>query len=492
MSDTTFLLWRCIAQEADLNRSLPLILSALQNSTSVKALALMTCSDKDSLMSVCGVTGESADVLTTKAMRQWVTNAHQRNAAISVYNDETFGGRVICMKLAPAGGLASAAVFVCSADVVSKTIKDIEVYYEPLSVALVNHIRVSELYRLRKQAEAQREGLVNRMGRDDLHNQIVGAQDGLSEIMQQVSLVAPADSTALILGETGSGKEVIARAIHQQSSRHNMPFIRVNCGAMPPEMMDSELFGHEKGSFTGAGGLRRGWFERADQGTLFLDEIGELPMAAQVRLLRVIQEGTLTRVGAEKEIHVNVRIIAATHRNLLELVKTGQFREDLWYRLNVFPLYLPSLKERLSDIPALAHHFAVRAAKKLGLPFVAPDSEQIALLSQYDWPGNVREMQVVIERAAILGRGVSLELSKALGSVLSASSSLQSQPYTHATATRIETMDDIIVNGIKKALNVTNGRVEGQYGAAKLLAVNPNTLRSKMRKYGIAVKKVIN
>jgi transcriptional regulator with GAF, ATPase, and Fis domain len=308
--------------------------------------------------------------------------------------------------------------------------------------------------------------------------------------MHKVNLVAPSDSTVLILGETGSGKEVIARAIHQQSSRKDQPFIRVNCGAIPPELVDSELFGHEKGSFTGALENKKGWFERANRGTLFLDEVGELPLFAQVRLLRVLQEGTLTRVGAESETWVDVRIIAATHRDLQQHVHKGLFREDLWYRLHVFPIFIPPLRERVPDIPELATHFIKRASKKLGLPNPYITESQLQQLYEYSWPGNIREMQVVIERAVILGEGNRLELSTALGNI---NATLQTTPPNPVLSiesnTNQLTLDETIIIAIKDALKQSQGRVDGYFGAAKALNINPNTLRSKMRKYQITIEK---
>ena len=199
------------------------------------------------------------------------------------------------------------------------------------------------------------------------------------------------------------------------SARAAGPFIRVNCGAIPPDLIDSELFGHEKGSFTGAVGTRRGWFERADEGTLFLDEIGELPPAAQVRLLRVLQEGVFERVGGEHSIKVDVRIVTATHQDLATMVQHGRFREDLWYRIAVFPIVLPPLREHPEDIAALAEHFARRAALRFGLTPQLPSPQDIALLTDYAWPGNVRELAAVIDRATILGAGKRLEVGKALG-----------------------------------------------------------------------------
>src|SRR4029453_8506677 len=200
----------------------------------------------------------------------------------------------------------------------------------------------------------------------------------------------------------GTGKEVVSRAIHTRSTRGAAPFIRVNCGAIPSELVDSQLFGHERGSFTGAADTRKGWFERADGGTLFLDEIGELPLPAQVRLLRVLQDGFIERVGGQQPLKVDVRIVAATHRDLAAMVKNATFREDLWYRINVFPILLPRLAERIEDIPALARHLAQRAANRFGLPFVEPTTADLHALLNYSWPGNIRELGAVMHRAAIL------------------------------------------------------------------------------------------
>src|SRR3984957_18470548 len=234
---------------------------------------------------------------------------------------------------------------------------------------------------------------------------IVGESSVLKSVLQEVSLVAPTDSTVLIFGETGTGKELIARAIHAKSKRSMRPFIRVNCAAIPPSLIASELFGHEKGAFTGALQRRLGRFEAAHHGTIFLDEIGELPMKTQITLLRVIQEREFERVGSSHPISVDVRIIAATNRDLKAAVTAGTFAEDMFYRLNVFPIEVPALRERMEDIPLLVEHLVERFAKRVGKTFRTIKMNTIALLQAYDWPGNIRELQNVIERSVILSAG---------------------------------------------------------------------------------------
>jgi transcriptional regulator with GAF, ATPase, and Fis domain len=284
----------------------------------------------------------------------------------------------------------------------------------------------------------------------------------------------------LLLGETGVGKDIIANTIHFLSLRKDAPFIKVNCGAIPEALVDSELFGHEKGAFTGAVAQKRGRFERAQTGTLLLDEIGELPLEAQVRLLRVLQDKEIERVGGHKSISLNIRIIAATNRNLEEMVKTGHFREDLWYRLNVFPIWIPPLRQRKADIPALVDYFLQEKSRELKLPDiprVAPG--QIELLINYDWPGNVRELQNLIERALIL---------KPKGPLTFESIHIQKQQQVFSEVQQpnhIEKLDVIVGRHISFALSRSKGKIHGKGGAAELLGINPNTLRSRMRKLGI-------
>jgi transcriptional regulator with GAF, ATPase, and Fis domain len=354
---------------------------------------------------------------------------------------------------------------------------------EPLTVALENDGRLRELGQLRASAEADKQSLLTRLGREKVSDTIVGADMGLRPVLARVDQVARSDTSVLLLGETGSGKEVVARAVHDRSLRAQGPFIRVNCGAIAPELIDSELFGHEKGSFTGAVAQRKGWFERADGGTLFLDEIGELPASVQVRLLRVLQDGGLHRVGGEQPVQVDIRVIAATHRDLTAMVQQGGFREDLWYRIAVFPILIPPVRERLEDIPELARHFSRRAAVKLGLHVQLPTTADIEQLQNYAWPGNVREMAAVIERAAILGQGERLEIGAALGLVPVPGH--KAGIALSETRRAFSTLEETMADHIRAALKRTLGRVEGPQGAARLLGINPHTLRSRMRKLGI-------
>jgi hydrogenase-4 transcriptional activator len=364
---------------------------------------------------------------------------------------------------------------------------------EPFAAALENDSRLREMQSLREALEADKQALLSRLDRHDITESIVGAETGLGPVMERVEQVAASDVPVLILGETGSGKEVVARAIHQRSRRASGPILRVNCGAIPPDLIDSELFGHERGSFTGADATRNGWFERADGGTLFLDEIGELPLAAQVRMLRVLQDGAFERVGGHTPITVDVRLVAATNADLPALIAQGKFREDLWYRINVFPIHLPPLRQRITDISAFAAHFATRAGKRLGGRALVPTPRDVTLLSTYPWPGNVRELAAVIERAVILGNGRRLEIAQALGtpasiespSSVSVAREWPPPPRVSTESRAIATLDDAMLRHIESTLEATFGRVEGPFGAARLLGINPHTLRSRMRKLGI-------
>ena len=356
----------------------------------------------------------------------------------------------------------------------------------PLSFAISHDRLVHAVERLEEAVEADRRALTQPL---DVSASLIGAETGLREVMERVELVAPTDAPVLILGETGSGKEVIARALHAGSSRRNGPVMRVNCGAIPSELIDSELFGHERGSFTGAVSDRKGWFERADGGTLFLDEVAELSLAAQVRLLRILQDGSFERVGGQRPQTVDVRLVAATHRDLAGMVRDRLFREDLYYRINIFPIRLPPLRERPQDIAALASHFARKAGLRLGASPVLLTQADVELLLSYDWPGNVRELAAVVERATILGNGRKLDLERALGHVPGRAAAPPDALPPGRPDAPFPTLDEATSTHLVAALSRTGGRIEGPRGAAMLLGINPHTLRARMRKLGVDWKR---
>ena len=338
-----------------------------------------------------------------------------------------------------------------------------------------------------------RTATVRPLTRDQLINgdvregeeRLIGGDTGLAAVMARARMVSRSSAPVLLFGETGTGKEIIARAIHEHSPYRSGPFRRVNCGAIPSELIDSELFGHEAGAFTGAVARRKGWFEQADGGTLFLDEVGELALAAQIRLLRVVQDGEVVRVGGERPVRVNVRIVAATHRDLPAMVEAQTFREDLYYRLSVFPIVIPPLRDRPSDIRAFADYFAARAANRFGLRPVPVSDDDVRLLTAYRWPGNVREMAAVMDRAVLVGQGRALSITAALGqNQMTAISPLAPVADTPVSG-HIEPLDVVMRRHIEAALRDAHGRVEGPHGAAKVLRINPHTLRARMRKLRI-------
>jgi len=354
--------------------------------------------------------------------------------------------------------------------------------HEPFAIAMSNALKHQEVIRFKDMLADDNRYLFDEL-RSFMGDEIVGSDFGLKTVMEMVQQVAMLDSPVLLLGETGTGKEVIANAIHYSSPRKDGPFIKVNCGAIPETLLDSELFGHEKGAFTGAVSQKRGRFERADRGTIFLDEIGELPPQAQIRLLHVLQNKEIERVGGTGSIPVDIRIISATHRNLEEMIASGRFREDLWFRLNVFPIPIPPLRQRKEDIPALVHHFIDRKSVELKFterPVLAPGA--IDRLIAYDWPGNVRELENMIERALIQHRG----------GVLSFETLLPLPVFGDREATRdagrnraLVSLDEINARHIRRALEMAGGKINGGGGAAQILGVHPNTLRKRMNKLGI-------
>jgi formate hydrogenlyase transcriptional activator len=304
--------------------------------------------------------------------------------------------------------------------------------------------------------------------------QIIGKSPALESVLEQVEQVAPTDSTVLIQGETGTGKELIARAIHNLSARCGRPFIKLNCAAIPFDLLESELFGHEKGAFTGAIAQKVGRFELADKGTLFLDEVGDIPPALQPKLLRVLQEQEFERLGSTRTQQVNIRLVAATNRNLAEMVKRSEFRSDLYYRLNVFPIPLPPLRARRDDIPALVEHFVELYSRRMDKPIdqIAPDT--MSALASYPWPGNIRELQNFIERSVIMTSGNVLQPPLA---------TLQSS--TGAESLGAVTLEDAERDHIRKILEQTHWVVAGPNGAAARLGIKRSTLYFRMQKLGI-------
>jgi transcriptional regulator with GAF, ATPase, and Fis domain len=351
---------------------------------------------------------------------------------------------------------------------------------EPFAVALSNALKHQEVLKLKDMLMDDNKYLRQELLSLSI-DEIVGSDFGLKDVMEMVRKVAPLDSPVVLLGETGVGKGVIASAIHSLSARNKGPFITVDSGAIPETLIDSELFGYEKGAFTGAVEQKRGRFERANHGTIFLDEIGELPPHAQIRMLRVLQEKVIERVGGSKSIAVDIRIIAATHRNLSEMVKTNQFREDLWFRINVFPIIIPPLRERKEDISALVYYFINKKTRELKLPGV-PELATGAIdrLLQYNWPGNVRELENVVEREMILSKSGQLTFNILGGQETTAAQQPCFKPGENALS-----LDEANAQHIRQALQLTKGVVHGPEGAAALLNINPSTLRSRMKKLGI-------
>jgi transcriptional regulator with GAF, ATPase, and Fis domain len=351
---------------------------------------------------------------------------------------------------------------------------------DPCAIALSNTLRHQEVLELKDLLTDDNQYLHGELRRL-AGEEVIGAEFGLKGVMEMVRQVAPLSSPVLLLGDTGTGKEVIANAIHNRSPRNEGPFIKVNCGAIPETLMDSELFGHERGAFTGALSQKRGRFERAHGGTIFLDEIGELPLEAQVRLLRVLQEKEIERVGGTRSIKVDIRVIAATHRDLEAMLKQSRFREDLYFRLKVFPIAIPPLRERMADLPALLQYFMQRKSREMGLRGI-PSLAMNALdrLMAYHWPGNVRELENAVERALILSKGNPLTFNDL--EVAPPADAVRTAPLQDEQSLQ---MDVVMSRHIRQVLAMTGGRVEGEKGAARLLGIKPNTLRHRMTKLGI-------
>jgi len=353
-----------------------------------------------------------------------------------------------------------------------------------LSLALQNYLAFEEIDELRRKLEGERTCLLDEIKAGHNFEEIIGRSASLGAVLRRVSQVAPTDATVLIQGETGTGKELFARALHNLSSRKQRTLIKINCAALPAPLIESELFGHEKGSFTGATERRIGKFELAEGGTIFLDEIGELPLELQAKLLRVLQEREFERLGGRQIIKVDVRVLAATNRDLAKEVAEGRFREDLFFRLNVFPLVIPPLSERRDDIAMLAAHFAAKYAREFGKPLRLFKESDMKRLVEREWKGNIRELAHLIEQAVIVSDGASLDFS----SILSPAQPVAGRPSGGAVKTMQDFELDIAVlerELILDALDRSKGRVSGIGGAAELLAMHPKTLYSRIDKLGL-------
>ncbi len=381
-------------------------------------------------------------ILTASGEVKWVLNRFR-----DVYTD---GGEVAAIE----GFFADMTERIQAENALSQALSEVE--------HLKNRLEEENIY-LRQEIRSS-YNFGNIISRSELFQQVLG----------QIEQVAGTDATVLIVGETGTGKELVARAVHSRSGRKERPLVKVNCAALPSNLIESELFGHEKGAFTGAIARKIGRFELAHRGTIFLDEIGELPMELQVKLLRVLQEGEFDRLGNPNTIHVDVRVIAATNRDLEKAVEDGSFREDLYYRLNVFPIRVPPLRERQEDVPLLVEHFVQTFSKKAGKPIEKIPRKVMDILQDYHWPGNVRELENIIERAVILSQGTRLELGNWFS---------RKEGTLHQE--KLATLEDVERDHITKVLKATKWKVSGKHGAADILGMNPQTLFSRMKKLKI-------
>lgn len=370
--------------------------------------------------------------------------------------------------------------------------------YDATHIELINHLsghleKIIPMLLLKIKKESRNSKAVSGILelRTSLEHQRIdltlNSQYGLKNVVNQVEQVGPLESPVLITGETGVGKEIIAQWLHGVSNRSHQPFIAVNCGALPETLLDSELFGYEKGAFTGAAHKRAGYFEQADKGIIFLDEVGELSLPAQTKLLRVLQNKTFQRVGGSEPVTIDVRVVAATNRNIPEMIKKQAFREDLWYRLNVFPIEVPPLRNRKQDIPVLVQYLINSKLYEMNLPFKPKlGPEAMDQLMEYDWPGNIRELQNIIERALILSKGEPLSFPGLIPQKKGAA--LENTSYKDG---RFLSMDQMVTRHIHQSLKLSQGKIGGPGGAAELLEMHPSTLRARMKKLNIKINKAV-
>lgn len=361
----------------------------------------------------------------------------------------------------------------------------LKLYADHAAVAIANARAFEEIANLKQQLELENDYLREEVKEVFAYDEIIGQSEALQKVLRQIELVAPAQATVLITGESGTGKELIARAIHSNSPRKNRPLIKVNCAAIAPELFESEFFGHVRGAFTGAVKDRTGRFQLADGGTLFLDEVGEIPLQLQGKLLRVLQEGEFEKVGEDRTRKVDVRLIAATNRDLNEEVNAGKFRQDLYYRLSVFPIHVPPLRERLEDIPSLTEHIIKLVTKRLNCVPLTLSDKHIKQLQGYNWNGNVRELQNVIERAIIQHQCGKMKVDFDLGSPINIKQTTKTSMHKEETLLTRDELRSRERTSIIAALEKSGYKIYGKQGAAEILGMKPTTLASRMKAFGI-------
>jgi formate hydrogenlyase transcriptional activator len=390
---------------------------------------------------------------------------------------------LVCLPLAVRGEPVGAMGYLTRDVVDPQVVELLGIFADQAAMAIRSAQLFAELASHKERLQVENSYLQEEIRVERGFEHIVGASSALGGVLRKVRQVSPVETTVLLMGETGTGKELVARAIHDASPRKDRPLIKINCGAIPQGIVESELFGHEKGAFTGAVQRRIGRFELADRGTLFMDEVGELPLDTQVKLLRVLQEQEFERVGSTKPIKVDVRLIAATNRDVAREVAEGRFRADLFYRLNVFPIRIPPLRERVDDIPRLVDYFLAHFQRKMGKPLRGVTDNAMEQLTRYAWPGNIRELQNVLERACVLATGPRVSL----GETLRAATPTPAGAGAPASQTLLP-LEESERAHIRRALAATSGRIHGPGGAAERLGINPSTLRSRMQKLGISAK----
>ncbi|HEY1603232.1 MAG TPA: sigma 54-interacting transcriptional regulator [Pirellulales bacterium] len=428
-----------------------------------------------------GATGESVLLEHAAGDRRWVVDQQW----ISDEAIQSFAGHPLIFR----GKILGVLALFSRARLTQVDFDWLRAFADQAAVAIANARAFEEIERLQQRLQSENSYLREEIEQTHSFGQIIGSSDALAKVLEQIDLVAPTRASVLILGESGTGKELIARAIHQRSLRREHPLVKVNCAAVPRELFESEFFGHMKGSFTGALRDRVGRFQLADGGTLFLDEVGDIPLELQGKLLRVLQDGHIERVGADETRCVDVRVIAATNRNLQADVAAGRFRQDLYFRLSVFPIEILPLRERVDDIPLLARHFLERCCAQMRRSQLTLSTQSVAQLARYPWPGNVRELQNVIERAVISDRGGRLRFDTLLASTPPKPGNSGTTHRTKLGSSAVVTREQLLhleKESIQDALTTTNGKIYGPRGAAELLGMRPTTLASRLKKLGIA------